>query len=106
MKKIPVDHITDGMVLAKEVHGKSGNVLLSKGLALNSFLGRRLKNWEIACVFIEGEDDSPEQKNETKVSPQEVREHLEQKFGTRLQSSIMKQIFTAVYQHKTSEGAA
>ena len=104
MKKINVDEIAEGMILAKEVHGRGGNVLLSKGLVLNGFLGRRLKNWDIAFVYIEGEDEGSLQEDKITVPPEEIRKILEEKFGSRINNSIMKQIFAAVYQHKIQGG--
>ncbi|NLE01459.1 MAG: hypothetical protein GX640_16455, partial [Fibrobacter sp.] len=47
MKKIPVEAITDGMILSRDVCGPTGNVLLTKNINLTPALGRRLKNWGI-----------------------------------------------------------
>jgi hypothetical protein len=104
MKRMPVDKIENDMVLAKEVCGKSGNVLLSKGAVLNVFMARRLKNWDIHFVYVEGEEESPEEENAVQVSPEEIRQRLEKKFAAVMHNVIMKQIFAAVLQHKLQKG--
>lgn len=100
MRRVAVEDIQEDMVLAKEVRGRSGNVLLNKGVKLNPFMGRRLKNWDISFVHIEGEDDSPKTESAVTVSPQEVKSLLEKMFNDVINNPIMKQIFAAVYQHK------
>ncbi|MHC4885338.1 MAG: hypothetical protein ACYTGH_09665 [Planctomycetota bacterium] len=59
MKKIPVEEIEDGMVLAGEVFGPEGNSLLGEGTVLSerhrSLLGKR----GIEMVSIVAEDDEP-----------------------------------------------
>jgi hypothetical protein len=106
MRRVSVEKIESGMVLAKEVRGRSGNVLLSKGVALNPFIGRRLKNWEIVFVHVEGEEESSEEVSAVRVSPEEVKAGLEKKFSGTLHDAIMKQIFAAVYQHRIQNAGA
>ncbi|MBD3420340.1 MAG: hypothetical protein GF398_09515 [Chitinivibrionales bacterium] len=103
MRKIPVDQIEDKMVLAREIRGRSGNVLLNKGATLNPFMGRRLKNWEIYFVYVEGEEEQQEESAAPTVSAEEINKHLEQKFSAVLHNSIMKKIFAAVCQHKVHQ---
>ncbi|MCU0609872.1 MAG: hypothetical protein MUF22_08925, partial [Chitinispirillaceae bacterium] len=57
MKKISSENVEDGMVLAREVQSLSGSVLVNKGTVLTAALGRRLTNWGIPSVFIEGDED-------------------------------------------------
>jgi len=104
MKRMSVDNIKNDMVLAKEVCGRSGNVLLSKGAVLNVFMARRLKNWDIHFVYVEGEEESPEKENAVQVSPDEIRLRLEKKFAAVMHNAIMKQIFAVVLQHKMQKG--
>ena len=56
MRRIPVDGIADGMVLARSVEDRLGRVLLSKGDALQARFLDRLKDWGITEVFVEGEE--------------------------------------------------
>ncbi len=100
MKRVPIENITDKMVLAKEVCGTSGNVLLSKGTLLTASMGHRLKNWGVQFVYVDGEEESPEKGSATTISPQEVRTQLENKFSRVIGNEIMKKIFAAVYNFK------
>ena len=96
MRKIPVEDINSEMILARDVSSTSGNVLLGKGTALTASLGRRLKNWGIFFIYIEGEEETPQQEHVVEISEDEVRMKLEQKFTGLLDDPIMKKLFTAV----------
>ncbi|MFP4163144.1 MAG: hypothetical protein ACLFQB_01145 [Chitinispirillaceae bacterium] len=103
MRRISVDKIEKGHISAREVYGPSGNILLSKGASLTPALGRRLKNWGISCVFIEGEERESEKKQIQAISPEKLKTHLMEKFSDVLDNNHMKKIFAAVYQHKLQE---
>ncbi len=105
MKKVVVENVADKMVLAKDVCGTSGSVLLAKGTILTTAMGRRLKNWGVQFVHFEGEDDSPDEGNTITVSPEEVRERLEKKFSKVMGSEIMKKVFAAVYKFKIQQNS-
>ena len=100
MKKILVDNIEDAMVLGREVCGTSGNVLLSKGTVLSAALGRRLQNWGISSVYIEGEEEIHTEENTVTVSSEALDRHLTEKFGNTLKNQNMKKIFNAVYHYR------
>jgi hypothetical protein len=100
MKRVMIENITDKMVLAREVCGASGSVLLAKGTVLTAAMGHRLKNWGVQLVHVEGEDESPEKGSTPTISPEEVRKQLEDKFSGVIGSEIMKKIFAAVYNLK------
>lgn len=100
MKKILVDNIEDAMVLGREVCGTSGNVLLSKGTVLSAALGRRLQNWGISSVYIEGEEEMHPEENTVTVSSEALEVHLTAKFGNTLKNQNMKKIFNAVYHYR------
>jgi hypothetical protein len=100
MKKITVDKIEDGMILGREVSGASGNVLLSKGTPLSSAMGRRLLNWGVPNVYVEGEEDSTLEESTIEVSPEGLKNQLMNKFSNVITNPIMKKIFVAVYQHR------
>jgi hypothetical protein len=100
MKKITVDNIENGMILGREVSGSSGNVLLSKGTHLSAALGKRLLNWGVNSVYIEGEEDSQQEENSITISPEILKNELINKFSNVINNPIMKKIFVAVYQYR------
>lgn len=100
MKKIIVDEIENGMILAKDVNGTSGNALLGKGTTLSSTMGRRLKNWGIPFVYIEGEEDNQEETEENAVSLEEIKKELEERFEKVIKIPRMSDIFKAVLNFK------
>lgn len=100
MKKIIVDEIENGMILAKDVNGASGNALLGKGTTLSATMGRRLKNWGIPFVYIDGEEENLEEATEDGVSPEEIKSILTERFKGVLTTPRMADIFDAVYQFK------
>lgn len=101
MKKILVENIKDGMILAREVYGASGSALLNKGTKLTVTMGRRLKNWGIPFVCIEGKEEHQEEKPAIEISPEEIREQLEEKFVDVMDDPTMQKLFNAVYSFKT-----
>lgn len=103
MKKIPVEKIESGMVLAQDICSASGNALLGKGTQLTASLGRRLKNWGVPFVVIEGEEEQVNDKPSVEIQPEKIKQELETKFGELLKNPIMKDIFTAVYNFKTKK---
>jgi len=100
MKRVLIENITDKMVLAKEVCGTSGSVLLAKGTLLTASMGHRLKNWGVQFVYVDGEEESTETGSVPAVSPEEVRKQLEDKFSRVIGNEIMKKIFAAAYNFK------
>jgi hypothetical protein len=105
MKKLTVDKIEDGMTLGREVCGNSGNVLLSKGTPLSAALGRRLVNWGISAVYIEGEEESFPEESMVSVSPEKLKDELMSKFSNVINNPIMKKIFVAVYQYRINNNS-
>ncbi|KMQ51625.1 hypothetical protein CHISP_1382 [Chitinispirillum alkaliphilum] len=105
MKKIPTENIQPGQVLAREVCGPSGNILLGKGLELTPAIGRRLKNWEIHFVFVEGEQESMEDASPEGISPEILKSELMHKFSDVINNPIMKKIFAAAYQHRINRNS-
>lgn len=105
MKKIAVEKIEDGMVLSRRVCNSSGNILVSKGVSLTAALGRRLKNWGIHYVYIEGEEQSTEESNIVSSSPEELKTHLLSKFSSVMENPIMENLFVAVYQYRLQKNS-
>ena len=100
MKKITSDLVEDGMVLAQEVCGASGNILLNKGTVLSQAMGRRLMNWGIPAVYIEGEEEAVAIQTAPGQTPEELKTNLMAKFSRCSEHPLMKKIFVAVYQYK------
>ena len=103
MKKVSVNEVENGMVLDRDVRGASGNILLNKGTTLSAAMGRRLKNWGISAVFIQGEEEAVEQELVVETSPTEIREQLETKFADYLDNPKMHELFTAVFNYKSKQ---
>ena len=103
MKKIFVEKIKDGMILARDVYGTSGSALLSKGTTLTETMGRRLKNWGVTYVSIEGEEEQKQEKPIIEISPEEVKEELEAKFVDVIDNPIMKTLLKAVFTFRTHQ---
>jgi len=100
MRKTATDRITLGDVIAADVTSPSGNVLMGKGAAITPAMGRRLRNWGITYVYIEGEEGrggSVESKARTAV---ETKSELYDMFFGTLDSANMRKIFDAVCNHK------
>ena len=104
MKRIPVEKIEDGMILDKDVCGSSGSVLLGKGSSISVARGRRLKNWGIDIVFVEGEEETPVSGESERPSPQDIKASLEEKFAGAMSHPVMKRIFAAVYHYRLQQG--
>jgi hypothetical protein len=100
MKRISVDSIENSMILGRDVCGPSGNTLVGKGTAISPAMGKRLKNWGIAHVYIEGEEEGQQANEAASVSPSEIRAALESKFSHCMTNPIMQKIFAAVYQYR------
>jgi hypothetical protein len=100
MKKIPSESVDDGMVLVREVCGPAGSILVNRGTVLTAALGRRLTNWGIPFVYIDGEDESTSPETPSDVTPAELKTQLMMKFSNCIENPLMKKIFVAAYQYR------
>ncbi len=100
MKKVPVEKIEKGMVLARDIRTGSGNILLGSDSNLTPAMGRRLRNWGVSFVYVQGEEESTKEYHEESPAPHEIRKHLEHKFSDVKQDPFMQQIFNAVYRYR------
>jgi hypothetical protein len=100
MRKISTDYIEPGCVAAADVVGPSGNLLVNKGASISPALGRRLRNWGISFVYIEGEDDSGKSVLPTASQPIKIKSEMYDKFFGTLENPNMRKIFDAVCNHK------
>ena len=100
MRKVAVEDIEAEMILARDVSSTSGNVLLGKGTTLSPALGRRLKNWGIFFVYVEGEEISAVKEEVVEISAEDVKKSLEEKFEGVLDDPLMQKLFNAVFNFK------
>lgn len=105
MKKIPIEKIIDGMVLAEAIAETTGKVLLRKGITLQKHLVSRLSTWEIPFVYVETTIEEEknilsEEKKKTSIYPS-----LEVLFEGRLVNSSMKTIYQCVKQFRRTHRA-
>lgn len=96
MQKIASEAIVAGMILARDITSTTGNILIGHGTALTPSMGRRLKNWSIDFVFIEGEEESQFPEPASEVSPEDIKAALKEKFAGHLDDPSMLKIFNAV----------
>ncbi|MFP4520587.1 MAG: hypothetical protein ACLFQK_00430 [Fibrobacterota bacterium] len=104
MKKILVEDISSGMVLAKPVVGGSGNILLNTGATLREQMASRLKSWGIPFVYVEGEEeDAGEEVKSGSKNTEDLRKDLETRFGENINDPMMKTVFNAVLNFLSSK---
>lgn len=94
MKKIPIDKIEDGMVLAKPLIGSAGNVLLNEGVVLKVSMISRLRNWDIPTVTVQSAEETVE---ETSAAPavEFHSEALDEVFRDVMKQPIMRIVYEA-----------
>jgi hypothetical protein len=100
MRKVSTDHITLGDVIAAAVKSSSGNILMDKGAAITPAMGMRLRNWGIACVYVEGEEGAGGSVSARARSAVETKSELYDMFLGTLESARMRKIFDAVCNYK------
>ena len=104
MKKISVENIENDMILARDVNATSGNTLLGVGTKLSAALGRRLKNWGIDNVYVEGEEEkAPDETTET-IAPENLERQLKEKFADVIHIPAMKKIYDTVFEFRVNLG--
>jgi hypothetical protein len=100
MRKVSTDRIEPGYIAAADVAGPLGNVFLGKGSPVTPALGRRLRNWGITHVYVEGEDDPGKSVKAKAPSPIDVKGDLYDIFVDTLDNPRMRKVFNAVCEHK------
>ena len=63
MRKLTIDKVHEGMVLAKPLHNIEGKVLLAQGCKLSSRVISRLGEWGCDVLYVEGEPESSSEQN-------------------------------------------
>jgi putative nucleotidyltransferase with HDIG domain len=97
MGKVNVDALKPGMVLAEDLFHSSGQLLLSKGLKLESNHLRVLKIWGIVSADIEGVSDGPAPPplEEIDAAVRKTAEELTQKqfFHANVDHPFLRELF-------------
>ncbi|MCD6272984.1 MAG: hypothetical protein J7K30_09095 [Deltaproteobacteria bacterium] len=97
MKKLELDDLMPGMVLAKPVHNFHELLLLSEGSTLYENNIRILKSWGVTNVWIEAETEEVDKKYvKVKIELQEIiKRDLMDKFIGVLEDKVMVEIMRA-----------
>lgn len=103
MKKVPVSSIGNTMIVGRDICGSNGNILVTKGTVLSSAMGRRLESWGVTNIYVEGEEDEPQETNTQTESPEELKQALLDKFSLVMDNPLMKKIFNAVFEFRQSK---
>ncbi len=98
MKKVLVENLEDGMILAKPVIGQNGNVLLNAGIEMKSNMAERLKRWGITIIYIAAEESDEELAEKEEFKDQKSKE-LEAVFEDVIDNPLMKIIYIASKKH-------
>lgn len=98
MRKVPLEEVQDGMVLAVPLTGSAGNILMGQGIPLRSAIIPRLAAWGVTYVVVEG-DPTPEELNliaeEGKASAS-----LEKMFAGKTVNPGMETLFQCLLRHR------
>jgi len=99
MRKVPLQEVEDGMVLATPLTGSSGNVLMGKGIVLKSSIVPRLSAWGVTHVCIEG-DPLP---GDILMQPGDLKAQasLEKMFAGKTASRPMDIIFHCLLRYRS-----
>ncbi|OGJ94166.1 MAG: hypothetical protein A2487_07740 [Candidatus Raymondbacteria bacterium RifOxyC12_full_50_8] len=98
MKRISVNEITEGMVLAKPVVGSGGNILLGEGTELRTTLISRLRNWGVPFVVIQSQEGEITEEKIT-ASLDTKRQEVERVFEQVKNHPLMAIIYEATKEH-------
>ena len=63
-KLLKIDEISEGMILAKPILNKMGQVMIAKGIAINQKQINILKMWGISEVSIQTDKEEPQERND------------------------------------------
>lgn len=98
MPKVNVDEAEEGMVVADDICGPNGQLLLPAGICITAKHLRVLKTWGIRYIGVEGDDPEPEA--DIVVSSDlvdKVRQNLAPRFQLcDLKHPVMAAIYLAV----------
>ncbi len=74
MRKLPPRKLEEGMILAREITTKHGQIIAEKGAALTDMQIARLSFYKIDFVYVEDDDWEPEEQEAPAPEPEETPE--------------------------------
>lgn len=89
MKRVLVENIQDGDVLARDVFSSVGVVLMSEGTILKKEYGRRLADLHILDVYVKDDEDV------TQVPMESTEEELKRQCGDTVRETIKRYTYSA-----------
>ena len=95
MKRISTTEIKDDMVLAEDLAGPNGNIILPKGVKLKASLSPRLSGWGINDIAIESADE--EGSEDTEIV-ENIEERLRPLFIKGLDTEISQTLLKTLVQ--------
>jgi hypothetical protein len=103
-KKIRVEEITDGLVLARPLVGADGKVLLNSGVHLKSSMISRLQGWGYSAVYIETETDLPpklplDAQTQAGEDKSKLIEAIEKRFSKVQKNPLMRMVQDVTMAH-------
>lgn len=99
MKKVALQDVEDGMVLAEPLTGASGNILMGKGIAIKASIIPRLTAWGVTHVSIEGDPEPFEP--HSGAEEQEASASLEMLFSDKVKTPPMDTIFQCLLRFRS-----
>ena len=100
MRRVVIEELTSGMILAKPVTNTAGMVVLPSGTALDEATLSRLQRLELISVFIEGEAGEDGGKTLT-----ELEAELDHRFRLVSHDPVQQQLLEAIRLHlRTTHG--
>jgi hypothetical protein len=100
MRRVVIEELTPGMMLAKPVTNAAGLVVIPSGTALDEAILQRLQRLGLVSVFIEGEDGGAGGKTLA-----ELEAELDHRFRLVRHDPIQQQLLDAIRLHiRTTHG--
>ena len=94
MKRVVIQELLPGMILAKPVTNTNGLPIVAVGTTLDSFIIERLHRLELASVYVEGDEEDRSGKTLT-----EMEAELEHRFRRVTHDPIQKMILRVLRKH-------
>lgn len=94
MKRVVIEDLLPGMILAKPVTNANGLPIVAVGTTLDGFIIERLQRLELASVYVEG---NPEDSNGKTLS--ELEAELELRFRRVAQDPVQQIILRTLRTH-------
>jgi hypothetical protein len=94
MKRVVIEELLPGMILAKPVTNANGLPIVAIGTTLDGFIIERLQRLELASVYVEG---NPEDSNGKSLT--ELETELELRFRRVAQDPVQQMILRTLRTH-------